>query len=253
MAISHISIVTHLRSLGKGVDKSAIARFFKTGEGEYAEKDQFLGLTVPAVRLVAKQNVTITHRELVRLLRRKEHEARQCALEILKLQFGRADDEKRFALLSLYLDNTEYINNWDLVDLSAKDILGEYLSTYQVTTTKSGRKVLSSDGGKLLRSLAHSTSIWERRIAIVATQGLLKIGLLEPTIDIATLLLQDKHDLIQKAVGWTLREMGKVGEAGDKALHLFIIKHGTTMPRTTLRYAIERMTEGQREMYMAKE
>lgn len=246
MAINHITVVTRLRTLGKKGDKAAVARFFKTGEGQYGEGDVFLGASVPDVRALAKGMKNIAHRELIRLLKRREHEARLCALEMMQFQYAEADTAKRFALVSLYLENTEYVNNWDLVDNSANGLLGEYLYEFH-TKAKNGLRALDKDGMKLLRTLAHSESLWERRIAMVATHTFIKKGNFDPAIEIATMLLKDKQDLIHKAVGWMLREVGKVDE---NRLHNFLVTHAATMPRTTLRYAIEHFSEGMRSKYM---
>lgn len=206
-----------------------LAWFFKTGKGQYAEGDRFLGLTVPKMRRIALQYRDLALNDLARLLASPLHEYRLAALEILVAQFEKADEEQREQIVEFYLQHTARINNWDLVDGSAPYILGEHLL---------GR---STD---ILDQLAGSDNLWERRIAIVATFAFIKRGELRHTFRIAERLLGDRHDLIHKANGWALREAGKFDQA---ALVRFLRKHYARMPRTTLRYAIERFPPAQRE------
>ena len=206
-------------------------RFFKTGPGEYGEGDQFLGLTVPQVREVSKRGLKTSLEEIARLLDSPWHEVRLCALQILVLQFRKADEEYRESIIKLYLQRTERINNWDLVDLSVS-ILGEWYS---------GR-----DRAKLYE-LALSSSLWERRMAMVATHVFIKRGDVEDALRIAEILLSDHHDLTHKAVGWMLREVGK---QDMPALKWFLTEHYPRLPRTSLRYAIEKFPEDERRVWL---
>lgn len=204
--------------------------FFKTGKGQYGEGDQFLGVSVPNMRRTALKHSDLTLSELDQLLASPIHEHRQAALEILVYQFERGLQEQRKQIFDFYLNHTARINNWDLVDASAPYIVGEYLRTRS---------------RRLLDRLAKSPSIWERRIAIVATFSFIKHGEVEPTYRIAAKLLSDKHELIHKAVGWALRESGKL--VSPDALVQFLREHYARLPRTTLRYAIERFPPERRE------
>lgn len=197
------------------------ANYFKTGPGQYGEGDIFLGVTVPEQRRIAHRHLDISLNQLQELLRSPVHEHRFTALEILVAQFERSP-EMRERIVAFYLKNTKWVNNWDLVDASAPYIIGEYL--FDKTRD-------------LLYLLAGSSDLWERRIGVVATWTLIRQGDLDDALAIARMLLGDSHDLIQKAVGWMLREVGKKSE---KAFLSFIRKNYTAMSRTTLRYAIER-------------
>jgi 3-methyladenine DNA glycosylase AlkD len=211
-------------------DKAAILqRFFKTGPGQYSEGDVFLGVTVPQSRAIAKKYADVALPEIKVLLDSKIHEERLVALLLLVQKYKDAEDKKRIA--KFYLDNIKQVNNWDLVDLSAPGIIGPL------------------GGRALLYRLARSDSLWERRIAIVATLHFIRQGDFADTIKIAKMLLHDKQDLIHKAAGWMLREVGKRDEA---ALEQFLDKHCTAMPRTMLRYAIERLPAEKRLYYMRK-
>lgn len=207
-------------------------RFFKTGPGEYGAGDRFLGLPVPRTRKILQPYLALPLSEVRRLLIRPEHECRLAALLILVRQCSRADATERSTILDFYLEHTAYVNNWDLVDSSARDIVGACVPARDL---------------RLLRRLAQSASLWENRIAIVATHFHIRAGQSTPTIDIATRLLHHPHDLIHKAVGWMLRELGKRDGA---ALRQFLDTHAATMPRTMLRYAIERMNKNERNVYM---
>lgn len=207
-------------------------RFFKTGPGEYAEGDIFIGVRVPQVRLVSRKYRHLKIPVLRKLLRSKYHEERLAALIMMVDRFAREEREVRKEIYELYLANTRFINNWDLVDTSAPGIVGAWLYD------KSRRP---------LRQLAKSRDLWERRIAILATFWFIRQDELDDTLDIASMLLQDEHDLIHKAVGWMLRELGKRDQATEEA---FLKKHYKTMPRTMLRYAIERFPEGKRQKYL---
>ena len=218
---------------GKGNKERAVfsIRFFRTAKGEYAYGDKFLGVTVPDQRLIAKKYKDISLEEIRLLLTSEIHEERLVALLILVNQFEHHKELQK-EICDFYLKNTKFINNWDLVDLSAPKILGSYL--------------LNNDK-KLLYKLARSNNLWEKRIAIVATYAFIKDGDLAPTLEISKILLQEKHHLIHKAVGWMLREVGKKNE---KVLEKFLEKHIKSMPRTTLRYAIERFSQEKRKMYL---
>lgn len=205
----------------------------KTGPGQYAEGDRFLGVRVPDVRRIAREFRALSLDGARALLASKWHEERLLALVILTMQFAKASDSERKAIYNLYLASTDRINNWDLVDVSAPQIVGAYL--------------LDRDRRPLYR-LAKSKSLWERRIAILATQHFIRRGELDPTFAIAELLLRDRHDLIHKAVGWMLREAG----LRDRSrLELFLDVHAPAMPRTMLRYSIERLPNDLRRRYMA--
>jgi len=207
-------------------------RFFKTGVGEYGEGDKFLGLTVPQQRIIAKRFNSIPLEELQKVLESKYHEHRLTALIILvnKFKFSK-EDKIRKGIIDFYLKNTRYINNWDLVDSSAR-ILGEYLE---------------DRNENLLIKLSHSKDLWEQRISIIATSHYIAKNKYDLTIQIAENLLQHEHDLIHKAVGWMLREIGKRDISIERE---FLDKHYKSMPRTMLRYAIERFPENLRLQYL---
>jgi 3-methyladenine DNA glycosylase AlkD len=199
--------------------------FFKTGKGQYGEGDQFLGIPVPVLRQIAKRYRHLRFRDLEKLLRSSLHEHRFTALEILVFQYEGGDTRRKQKVFDFYLKHTRFINNWDLVDTSTPYIVGEHLLARP---------------RKVLYRLAKSKDIWERRIAILATLAFIKRSDLDDTFAIAALLLNDKHDLIHKAVGWMLRETGKREEA---QLLEFLEQNYLRLPRTTLRYAIERFKE----------
>jgi 3-methyladenine DNA glycosylase AlkD len=209
-----------------------LASFFKTGKGEYGEGDQFCGITVPALRKIASRYRHLKLSDLGKVLSSGIHEHRLAALLILVTQYQRGSAELRTDIFDFYLANTRHINNWDLVDASAREIVGEHLV---------------SRSRKVLYALAKSSNLWERRIAIVATHAFIRRGDLADTFKMSELLLADKHDLIHKAVGWMLREAGKQSEP---QLVDFIKTHYSKMPRTTLRYAIERMPEAARRRHL---
>jgi 3-methyladenine DNA glycosylase AlkD len=223
-----------LRDAGSPKDAVFLQRFFKTGPGQYGEGDQFLGIRVPATRTLARRFADLPLPDVEKLLHDKFHEARLLALVLLVGRYERGDDAERQRVYRLYLANTDRINNWDLVDLSAPNIVGAHLETRSRAP---------------LDKLATSKSLWERRIAIVATYWFIRLRQFDDTFRIATALLDDKHDLIHKAVGWMLREVGKRDES---ALERFLDRHAKTMPRTALRYSIERMTPERRRHYMAR-
>lgn len=211
-----------------------LAWFFKTGKGQYGEGDRFLGIPVPLLRKTALRYRDLALTDVARLLASRIHERRAAALEILVAQYERASSDKtRDRIVRFYLAHTAGINNWDLVDASAPYILGDYLKTRP---------------RDLLSKLAASSNLWERRIAIVSTLTFIKGGEIDETFRIAELLLSDNHDLIHKAVGWALRETGKVSRA---ALSNFLTKHYARVPRTALRYAIEHFDPKQRKQILA--
>lgn len=206
--------------------------FFKTGKGDYGEGDTFIGVTMPLVREVARTFRALPRTQLRSLLKSPVHEDRMCALVILTEQFQRASEKERNAIYHFYLRSTAHINNWDLVDVSCHKIVGSYL----VDKERS-----------ILRKLAQSPVLWERRIAIVSTLAFVARNDLDDTFSLAAMLLHDTYDLIHKAVGWALREAGKKDE---KRLKDFLDTHAHTMPRTALRYAIERLPSKERLSYL---
>jgi 3-methyladenine DNA glycosylase AlkD len=223
------------KELSKRGDKDKarlLQRFFKTGPGEYAEGDVFIGITVPVLRELALRYQGLALNELLRLLKSPVHEERLLALFILIFKYRKSDAPGREKIYRLYLGHTRYINNWDLVDVTAKHIIGDFLR--------------DKDKAPLYR-LAGSASLWERRIAVLSTFYFIGKGRFEDSLKIAGVLLNDKHDLIHKAVGWMLREIGKRDMAAEEG---FLKKHYKAMPRTMLRYAIERFPESKRKAYL---
>lgn len=205
--------------------------FFKTGKGEYGEGDKFLGITVPVQRKIAQQfSADLRLSNLQRLIKSEFHEERLIALLILVDKFKHADQKQIF---DFYLKNTKHINNWDLVDLSAHKIVGAYLE---------------DKDRKILYKLAKSKNFWERRIAVISTFYFIGQKQYKDSLIIAEILLHDKHDLIHKAVGWMLREIGK--NCGEKTEEKFLCKYYKIMPRTMLRYAIERFSDKKRKFYL---
>lgn len=228
---------TKLETLAHPERAKASARYFKTGPGGYAEGDQFLGITVPEVRRVARLYAHISQEETLLLLRSPLHEERLLALFLLIQRFNASTNKEQHAIYKEYLAHTVHINNWDLVDTSAAQIIGRYLATQSAETIKS-----------TLRRLANSSLLWERRIAMVATFHWIKAGEASQALDIATILLHDKEDLIQKAVGWMLREVGK--RCSREILCAFLDAHVSKMGRTALRYSIEHFPEPLRQAYL---
>jgi len=207
-------------------------RFFKTGKGEYGEGDKFYGLTVPEQRTLSKKYKNLSLEELQKLINSPWHEHRSLALMILTLQYPKADENGKKLICDFYLENAKRINNWDLVDISAPKIPGDYLFDKDKS---------------ILYKFAKSNNLWEKRISIMSTFGFLRRGKYEDTLAIAEILLHDKHDLIHKAVGWMLREIGKRDQAIEEK---FLIKYYKIMPRTMLRYAIEKFEEKKRRWYL---
>ena len=221
-----------LRSLGNPESAAAAARYFKTGAGEYGNGDIFLGLRAAVMHALAKEYHPLPVDEITVLLRSPIHEDRLLALLILVRRVLRADEATKREVYRLYLAHTHYVNNWDLVDSSAREIVGGYLA---------------DKSRKPLDRLAASKSIWERRISIVATHYFIRQHDFADTMRIAERLLGDREDLIHKAVGWMLREVGKKDLS---VLEQFLRRHGKVMPRTALRYAIERFPEETRRGYL---
>lgn len=228
--------IRDLKSYAKPSKAHDLQRFFKTGPGEYGEGDVFIGVVVPDTRKVARAYSDLSLAELEKLLESDIHESRLCALIILTLQFKAAKDSNtQKKIFHFYIKQLHrgHINNWDLVDVSAP-IIGAFL-------------IETPDPYPLLTKLAKSKSLWERRTAMIFTFAFIRAGELDPTIDIAEQLLKDQHDLIHKAVGWMLRELGK---RNIDLLRQFLTTHAHQMPRTSLRYAIERMPERERKKWL---
>jgi 3-methyladenine DNA glycosylase AlkD len=214
-------------------DKAKILQgFFKTGPGEYGEGDIFLGITVPVLRKLSKEHDALPVNEVVLLLRSSVHEERLLALMLLVNAFAKGEEKLRKKIYDLYLKNTRYINNWDLVDLTAPNIVGSYLL---------------DKSRKPLYDLAKSKNLWKRRISILATFQFIKQHDFDDSLKISKILLIDEHDLIHKAVGWMLREVGKRSLSVEER---FLKQHYKKMPRTMLRYAIERFPETKRKKYL---
>ena len=221
-----------LKNLGSPERAEGSKRYFKTGPGQYGEGDVFYGNSVGQLRSLAREYRDLPEDEVLKLLRSPFHEERGVALLILVRRFAKGDAAARKQIYTLYLAHTAHINNWDLVDSSAAGIVGAYLAD------KSRRP---------LYRLAGSRSLWERRIAIIATAHFINRGEFQDTLEISKLLLGDKEDLIHKAAGWMLREVGKRDGAVARA---FLDNHYRRMPRTMLRYAIERFPEDERQAYL---
>ena len=231
---THTEIKQQLHFLGNPERAEHSKRFFKTGKGEYAEGDKFFGCTVPEIRIIAKENKDAPLAEIIRLLNDDIHECRLCALLILVDQYKKATEEKRADLIDCYLAHTHRVNNWDLVDLSAPKLLGEWLKDKNRT---------------ILYRLATDSLLWNQRIAIVATYTFIRNNDFTDTLALCEHFLTHKHDLIHKACGWMLREMGKRDEL---ALTDFLDKHAHNMPRTMLRYSIEKFSPEKRSYYMLR-
>lgn len=214
----------------------AMARYFKTGPGAYGEGDRFIGITVPVLRAIAKPygRISFAAPEWLPLLQHEVHEYRLTALLAMAYRFPRAGEDEQAAIYSCYLANTAYVNNWDLVDLSCPTIVGGHL--------------LGRDRTPLDR-LARSDSLWERRISMISTHTFIRNGQTADTYRIALILIEDPHDLIHKAVGWMLREAGK--RVSEPELRTFLDHYATRLPRTALRYAIERFDPDVRRHYLA--
>jgi 3-methyladenine DNA glycosylase AlkD len=224
-----------LRQLANPEKARLLQGFFKTGPGEYGEGDVFLGIAVPQQRKLARRYAALDLEEIGGLLAGGLHEERVTALLLLVNRFRKAAPPERQGIYSFYLKRTRWINNWDLVDCSAPYIVGPYLE--------------AAGGLAVLDKLARSRNLWERRIAMLSTFHFIRLGDPRPALRIARILLRDEHDLIHKAVGWMLREVGKRTDAAH--LERFLDRHCRAMPRTALRYAIERLPEARRRYYLA--
>jgi 3-methyladenine DNA glycosylase AlkD len=211
---------------------AVMQQYFKTGEGEYGAGDLFLGISVPIQRAIARRYTELPLTELKKMFASRTHEFRFTCLEILVAKYEKADDSLKEKIFNFYLRNRQYVNNWDLVDTSVEYIVGDYLFGYDTS---------------VLYDMARSKNIWDRRMAIMATFTFIKKHTFADALKIAALLIGDEHDLIHKAVGWMLREIGKRSlEVEEK----FLAKHYKKMPRTMLHYAIERFPQQQRQKYL---
>ena len=231
-----MSAASELKALANPSRAFGLQKFFQTAKGQYGEGDIFLGLTVPEVRKVAAKNKNLTFPEIEKLTSSKFHEFRLCGLVILTLQFKSSKELlEHQKIFNFYMKQAKagYINNWDLVDVSAP-IIGAYL-------------VSQKDPYPFLEKLSRSKSLWDRRLAIIFTFAFIRAGELDPTIEISQRLLNDDHDLIHKAVGWMLREVGK---RDIQILRAFLNENAQAMPRTMLRYAIEKLSETERRKWL---
>lgn len=231
-----MNIKDELRKYAKSDEiEEKFAYFHKTGKGGYAEKDIFIGVTVPDIRKVANEYYKdITLKETENLLHSNYHEERLLALIILTYKMKKAKENEQKEIIELYINNTEYINGWDLVDLSAHYTVGKYLLEHE-------------DEKGILYDFANSNDLWKQRISIVSTWIFIRNNKYEDTLKIAEILLNNKHDLIHKAVGWMLREVGK---KDFNIEYDFLIKHYKEMPRTMLRYSIEKFDEELRQDFL---
>lgn len=231
--MNHVSsLKSELRQAANPRQAKVCAWFFKTGKGEYGEGDKFLGIKNKVMRQITKKHEQIPAEKLISLLHSKKHEERQAVIMIWVRQFERGDEKTQQKIYNLYLRNTRWINNWDLVDGSAPKIAGAYLL---------------NKPKEILFRLAKSENLWEKRIAIVATLAFIRQNRFIETFKISKILMADKHDLIHKAVGWMLREVGNRDRAAEEK---FLRTYYSQMPRTMLRYAIEKFPEALRRDYL---
>ncbi|HKS05047.1 MAG TPA: DNA alkylation repair protein [Gemmatimonadaceae bacterium] len=228
------SIRKQLRAAASPARRKVNEGYFKTGPGEYAEGDKFIGLSVPFLRGVAREHRDMSLSVATSLLKSAWHEERLLALIVLVRQYQKGDERMRAAIYALYMRSTRFINNWDLVDLSAEHIVGPHLPP--------GKRAV-------LVRLAKSKDLWERRIAMLSTFHYIRQKKFDDALRIATILLGDDEDLIHKAVGWMLREIGNRDRAVEER---FLVRHAKDMPRTMLRYAIERFPEPLRRKYLSR-
>lgn len=226
------SALKDLKALANAKKAAFFPKFFKAGKGEYAEGDVFLGISVPDLRSIAKKYPDLSFPELKNLLADKHHEARLLSLIILTTQYAKGDEMQKKKIVDFYLTQFSRVNNWDLVDSSAHQILGSHL----LTRSRS-----------MLLTFARSKHLWTQRIAIVSTYAFIRAHQFDDTLEISKMYLTHPHDLIHKASGWMLREVGKRDIA---VLRSFLDDHAAVMPRTMLRYAIEKMTPSERRKYM---
>ena len=234
---SAAAVVRQLAGLGSDAMAQVALKFFKTGKGEYGEGDRFFGIRAPVLHALVRDLKGAGFEVAVPLLKSGWHEARSVALLLLVRLYKKGDPATQKAIYELYLKSTRHINGWDLVDLSAEHIVGAFLADKPALRTR------------VLNKLARSESLWERRIAMLATFHCIKKGDYTETLRIAEILVHDSEDLIQKAVGWMLREVGK--RIGEEYEEPFLKRFQNTMPRTMLRYAIERFAEPKRRRYLA--
>lgn len=228
------TITNKLQALSNAEKREIFPRFFKAGKGEYGEGDRFLGVTVPNIRAIAKLHKDISIEEIRELIQSEWHEVRLCALIIMVEKSKKKDEALRQQLFDLYLSQTNRINNWDLVDLSCRFIVGEYLL---------------DKSRDILYHLAQSPLLWDNRIAIVSTYAFIRKGQLEDTYALSDLMMQHPHDLMHKAIGWMLREAGK---RNPERLYDYVMSHRADMPRTMLRYAIEKFSPKERAILMKR-
>lgn len=227
-------LVSYIRAKADTGAAENLKHFFKTGKGDYGEGDMFLGLKSAQVGEVVKKYKDLPLRDCTKLLHSKYHEERTIALGILVSRYKRSNSEtEKGKIYNIFMKNTKYINNWDLVDANVEHVIGDYLYTKEKD---------------VLYVFAKSTLLWERRIAIISTFNYIKRGEYKETLKIAKMLMHDKHDLIHKAVGWMLREVGK--RCDEKILIDFLDEHATEMPRTMLRYSIERLPKDKYYYYL---
>lgn len=229
--MNHKNIIKELKTLSTPEKIERLKYFFKTGKNQYAHNDIFWGITVPQTRSIAKKYQRIKTEEVLKLLRHNVHEVRLCALLIMVIKSQNQPKE----IFNLYINNTKFINNWDLIDLSCPKIVGNYLQNKK---------------RNILYKLAESKSLWERRIAIVSTFSFIKNKDYKDTLKISKQFLKDKEDLIHKATGWMLREVGK--KCSKETLTNFLEEHSIKMPRTMLRYSIEKFTPEKRKYFLEK-
>ena len=228
------TITNKLQALSDAEKREIFPKFFKAGKGEYGEGDRFLGVTVPNIRAIAKLHKDISIEEIRELLQSEWHEVRLCALIIMVENSKKKDEALRKELFNLYLSQTKRINNWDLIDLSCRFIIGEYLL---------------DKSRDILYHLAQSPLLWDNRIAIVSTYAFIRKGQLEDTYALSDLMMQHPHDLMHKAIGWMLREAGK---RNPERLYDYVMSHRADMPRTMLRYAIEKFSPKERAILMKR-
>ena len=227
-------ITSELQALSNAEKREIFPKFFKAGKGEYGEGDRFLGVTVPNIRAIAKQYKNISLNEIRELMQSEWHEVRLCALLIMVEKSKKKDEALRQQLFDFYLSQTDRINNWDLVDLSCRFIVGEYLL---------------DKSRDILYQLAQSPLLWDNRIAIVSTYAFIRKGQLEDTYALSDLMMHHPHDLMHKAIGWMLREAGK---RDSERLYDYVMSHRADMPRTMLRYAIEKFSPAERSILMKR-
>lgn len=228
------TITNKLQALSDAEKREIFPKFFKAGKGEYGEGDRFLGVTVPNIRAIAKLHKDVSIEEIRKLIQSEWHEVRLCALIIMVEKSKKKDEALRKELFNLYLSQTKRINNWNLVDLSCRFIIGEYLL---------------DKSRDILYHLAQSPLLWDNRIAIVSTYAFIRKGQLEDTYALSDLMMQHPHDLMHKAIGWMLREAGK---RDSERLYDYVMSHRADMPRTMLRYAIEKFSPKERAILMKR-